>query len=52
MAAISGASIFLVIYMFFDIQKMVKKKEYEWETVGSPKVPRKITLQEKMQDVL
>ena len=52
MAAVSGASILLVIYMFFDIQKIVKKKEYEWESAGSPKIERKITLQEKMQKVL
>jgi hypothetical protein len=38
--------------MFFDIQKIIKKKEYKLESAGSPKIERKITLQEKMQELL
>ena len=47
MAAASGVCIFSVIYMFFDIKKMVSKKESDWASSGSPKIEKRISLQEE-----
>ena len=47
MAAASGACILCVFYMFFDIRKMVAKKESDWAMSGSPKIEKRISLQEE-----
>ena len=47
MAAASGACILCVFYMFFDIRKMVAKKENDWAMSGSPKIEKRISLQEE-----
>lgn len=47
MAAASGVCILCVFYMFFDIRKMVIKKESDWAMSGSPKIEKRISLQEE-----
>ena len=50
MAAASGACILCVFYMIFDIRKMVAKKENDWAMSGSPKIEKRISLQEEGDD--
>ena len=47
MAAASGICILCVVYMFFDIRKMVARKENDWTSSGSPKIEKRISLQEE-----
>ena len=52
MAAASGICILSVVYMFFDIRKMVSNKESDWASSGSPKIEKRISLQEEGDDNL